>query len=44
MGGGEGKSKGNKHPLSPWGTPAKGYKTRKKKPSDRLIVRRRGEK
>ena len=44
MGGGEGKSKGNKHPLSPWGTPAKGYKTRKKKPSDRLIVRRRYEK
>lgn len=44
MGGGEGKSKGNKHPLSPWGTPAKGYKTRKKKPSDRLIVRRRNKK
>ena len=41
MGGGEGKSKGNKHPVSPWGTPAKGYRTRKKKPSDRLIVRRR---
>jgi large subunit ribosomal protein L2 len=44
MGGGEGKSKGNKHPLSPWGTPAKGYRTRKKKPSDRLIVRRRYDK
>jgi large subunit ribosomal protein L2 len=41
MGGGEGKSKGHKHPVSPWGTPAKGYRTRKKKPSDRLIVRRR---
>jgi len=41
MGGGEGRSKGNKHPVSPWGTPAKGYRTRKKKPSDRLIVRRR---
>jgi large subunit ribosomal protein L2 len=41
MGGGEGKSKGNKHPVSPWGTPAKGFRTRKKKPSDRLIVRRR---
>ncbi|MCL1940569.1 MAG: 50S ribosomal protein L2, partial [Synergistaceae bacterium] len=38
MGGGEGKSKGRKHPVSPWGTPAKGYRTRKKKPSDRLIV------
>ncbi|MDR1378502.1 MAG: 50S ribosomal protein L2 [Synergistaceae bacterium] len=44
MGGGEGKSKGNKHPLSPWGTPAKGFRTRKKKPSDRLIVRRRYDK
>jgi large subunit ribosomal protein L2 len=44
MGGGEGKSKGNKHPLSPWGTPAKGYRTRKNKPSDRLIVRRRYDK
>jgi large subunit ribosomal protein L2 len=44
MGGGEGKSKGNKHPLSPWGTPAKGYRTRKNKPSDSLIVRRRYDK
>jgi large subunit ribosomal protein L2 len=44
LGGGEGRSKGNKHPLSPWGTPAKGYRTRKKKPSDRLIVRRRYDK
>ena len=44
MGGGEGKSKGNKPPLSPWGTPAKGYRTRKNKPSDRLIVRRRYDK
>ncbi len=44
MGGGEGKSKGNKHPVSPWGTPAKGYRTRSNKPSDRLIVRRRYEK
>ncbi|MBQ7593326.1 MAG: 50S ribosomal protein L2 [Synergistaceae bacterium] len=44
MGGGEGKSKSNKHPVSPWGTPAKGYKTRKHKPSDKLIIRRRYEK
>ena len=44
MGGGEGKSKSHKHPVSPWGTPAKGYRTRKKKPSDRMIVRRRFEK
>lgn len=41
MGGGEGRSKSKKHPISPWGTPAKGYRTRKKKPSDRLIIRRR---
>ncbi len=39
-GGGEGRSKGN-HPQSPWGQPAKGYKTRKKQPSDNLIVSRR---
>jgi len=39
-GGGEGRSKGN-HPQSPWGMPAKGYKTRGKKPSDRYIVSRR---
>lgn len=41
MGGGEGRSKSKKHPISPWGTPAKGFRTRKKKPSDRLIIRRR---
>ena len=41
-GGGEGKSSGGRHPVSPWGQPAKGYKTRKKnKPSDRFIVQRR---
>ncbi|MGO9454662.1 MAG: 50S ribosomal protein L2 [Candidatus Binataceae bacterium] len=39
-GGGEGRSKGN-HPQSPWGQPAKGYKTRKKQPSDKYIVSRR---
>ena len=39
-GGGEGRSKGN-HPQSPWGTPAKGYKTRGKKISDRFIVSKR---
>lgn len=44
MGGGEGRSKSHKHPVSPWGTPAKGYRTRKNKPSDRLIVRHRYEK
>lgn len=44
LGGGEGKTKGNKHPVSPWGTPAKGYATRKKKASDKHIVRRRRKK
>jgi len=44
-GGGEGRTKGGKHPQSPWGTPAKGYKTRiGKRASDRLIVRRRNQK
>jgi large subunit ribosomal protein L2 len=43
-GGGEGKSKG-KHPVTPWGQPTKGYKTRKKhKPSSRFIISRRGSK
>ena len=41
MGGGEGKSSGGRHPCSPWGQPAKGKKTRSRKPSDRFIVRRR---
>jgi len=41
-GGGEGKSSGGRHPVSPWGTPTKGYKTRKKnKYSDRFIVKKR---
>lgn len=45
LGGGEGRSSGGRHPVSPWGMPAKGYKTRNsKKPSSRLIVKRRGQK
>jgi large subunit ribosomal protein L2 len=40
-GGGEGKSSGGRHPVTPWGVPTKGYKTRVKKASDRLIVKRR---
>jgi large subunit ribosomal protein L2 len=40
-GGGEGKTGSSGHPVSPWGTPAKGYKTRKKKASDKLIISRR---
>jgi len=43
-GGGEGRTSGGRHPVSPWGTPAKGYKTRKNKRTDKLIVRRRGKK
>ncbi len=44
MGGGEGRSSGGRHPCSPWGVPSKGYKTRKNKSSDRLIVKRRSKK
>jgi len=44
MGGGEGRSTGGRHPCSPWGVPTKGYKTRKNKSSDRLIVKRRTKK
>jgi large subunit ribosomal protein L2 len=42
LGGGEGKSSGGRHPVSPTGVPAKGYKTRKKKKySDKMIIRKR---
>lgn len=44
MGGGEGRSSGGRHPCSPWGVPAKGFKTRKNKSSDRLIVKNRTKK
>ncbi|GAD18997.1 50S ribosomal protein L2 [Helicobacter fennelliae] len=40
-GGGEGKTGSSGHPVSPWGLPAKGYKTRRKKASDRLIISRK---
>jgi large subunit ribosomal protein L2 len=40
-GGGEGKTKGGRHPVSPWGQPTKGYKTRHSKRTDRFIVKRR---
>jgi large subunit ribosomal protein L2 len=43
-GGGEGRTSGGRHPVSPWGTPAKGYKTRSNKRTDRMIVRRRKRK
>ena len=44
MGGGESKSSGGRHPCSPWGKPAKGGVTRRKKASDKLIVTSRKKK
>lgn len=44
MGGGEGKSSGGRHPCSPWGLPAKGFKTRRKKKSTKFILKPRKEK
>ncbi len=41
-GGGEGKSSGGRHPVTPWGVPTKGHKTRKNRSSDKYIVKRRG--
>ena len=43
-GGGEGRTSGGPHPVTPWGVPTKGYKTRKNKRTDNLIVRRRNKK
>ena len=43
-GGGEGRTSGGRHPVSPWGTPTKGYKTRGNKRTDGMIVRRRNKK
>ena len=43
-GGGEGRTSGGRHPVSPWGTPTKGKKTRSNKRTDKLIVRRRNRK
>jgi len=43
-GGGEGRTSGGRHPVSPWGTPTKGYKTRKNKRTNNMIVRRRKQK
>lgn len=44
MGGGEGRSSGGRHPVSPWGQPSKGFRTRRNKTSDKFIVRRRNKK
>ena len=41
LGGGEGKSAGGRHPVTPWGVPTKGYRTRKNKSTGKYIVRRR---
>ena len=43
-GGGEGRTSGGRHPVSPWGLPTKGKKTRSNKRTDNMIVRRRGRK
>lgn len=43
-GGGEGRTSGGRHPVTPWGKPTKGYKTRKNKATDKYIVRRRNKK
>jgi len=40
-GGGEGRTSGGRHPVTPWGIPTKGYKTRSNKRTDKMIVRRR---
>ena len=40
LGGGEGKTSGGRHPVSPWGLPTKGYKTRNRKTTDKFIVQR----
>ena len=43
LGGGEGRSSGGRHPVTPWGKPTKGYKTRRNKHTDSLIIRRRNK-
>ncbi len=43
-GGGEGRTSGGRHPVTPWGVPTKGYKTRSNKRTDKMIVRARGRK
>ncbi|HWA79050.1 MAG TPA: 50S ribosomal protein L2 [Acetobacteraceae bacterium] len=43
LGGGEGRSSGGRHPVTPWGKPTKGYRTRGNKRTDRLIIRRRNQ-
>ncbi|MCU1225538.1 MAG: ribosomal protein, partial [Edaphobacter sp.] len=42
-GGGEGKTSGGRHPVTPWGQPTRGYKTRNNKRTDVFIVKRRSK-
>ena len=42
-GGGEGRTSGGRHPVTPWGKPTKGKRTRNNKKTDRLIIRRRNK-
>lgn len=42
-GGGEGRTSGGRHPVTPWGIPTKGYKTRTNKTSDRFIIKKRSK-
>jgi len=44
MGGGEGKASGGRHPCSPWGQKAKGFRTRRNKRTEQFILRRRKKK
>jgi len=41
LGGGEGKSSGGRHPVTPWGVPTRGYKTRRNKATTKFIIKRR---
>ncbi|HTU52538.1 MAG TPA: 50S ribosomal protein L2 [Acetobacteraceae bacterium] len=43
LGGGEGRSSGGRHPVTPWGKPTKGYRTRTNKRTDKMIIRRRNQ-
>ena len=43
LGGGEGRSSGGRHPVTPWGQPTKGYRTRRNKRTDKMIIRRRNK-
>jgi large subunit ribosomal protein L2 len=44
LGGGEGKTSGGRHPVTPWAVPTKGHKTRNSPRTDRFVIRRRGQK